>query len=281
VKVTALQRQGIGLLALDEAYQFAEELGLTMNEPSNVENFNALLVRFLILYTEYTTGVVLDPTYSLPFLSYKHKNSGLVIRLEQDREQDPLSVPRFIPQWSIEDVRNNYGVAKLELFYHPAEEMANEKKKLVADLYDFCQYEGIDFLLKLVIYHPPGKTLDTTEFQETQLEAVAELQRFASVLALQYPQDPLATATLTSTLDVPWLVSADGFSYDQFKDVLRVSMENGAEGFLLGKTLWDELGSMRLEDQSPDFEQIEKFLKTTGKDRVIELMRIVNEAKES
>jgi tagatose-1,6-bisphosphate aldolase len=280
VKVSALQRDGIGLLALDEAYLVAESLGLTLDEPTNAENLNALLARFISLYSEYTTGIVLDPTYSLPLLEHKHKNSGLALRIEQERDQDPLSVPRFIPQWGIEDVRNNYGVAKLELYYHPAEEMAAEKKKLVADLFDFCQYEGIDFLLKLVIYHPPGKEMDMVEFQETQLEAIAELQRFSSLLALQYPQDPLATATLTSSLDIPWIVISDGMNYEKFKDSVRVSTENGAKGFLAGRTLWEEIGEMRLEDQSPDFDQIESFLKTTGKDRVIELMRIIKESQE-
>ena len=280
MKVSALQRDGIGLLALDEAYLVAESLGLTLDEPTNAENLNALLARFISLYSEYTTGIVLDPTYSLPLLEHKHKNSGLALRIEQERDQDPLSVPRFIPQWGIEDVRNNYGVAKLELYYHPAEEMAAEKKKLVADLFDFCQYEGIDFLLKLVIYHPPGKEMDMVEFQETQLEAIAELQRFSSLLALQYPQDPLATATLTSSLDIPWIVISDGMNYEKFKDSVRVSTENGAKGFLAGRTLWEEIGEMRLEDQSPDFDQIESFLKTTGKDRVIELMRIIKESQE-
>jgi len=279
VKVSALQKSGIGILALDEAYAFAEHLGLTLNEPTNIENLNALLVRFLMLYSEHTTGVVLDPIYSLPFLSYKHKNSGLLIRLEQEQNQDPLALPRFIPQWGIEDVRNNYGLAKLELMYHPAEDLAVEKKRLVSELYDFCQYEGIDFMLKLVIYHPPGKELDMVEFQEIQLEAVAELQRFASILSLQYPQDPLATATLTSSLDVPWIVHGDNIPYDQFKEFVRISTENGAQGFMAGQTLWEEINNMRQEDQSPDFQAIEQFLKTTGKDRVIELMRIVKEAQ--
>ncbi|MBT4124495.1 MAG: hypothetical protein HN981_04190 [Candidatus Pacebacteria bacterium] len=279
MKVSALQKNGIGILALDGAYSFAENLGLSLSEPTNVENLNALITRFLILYTEHTTGVVLDPTYSLPFLSYKHNNSGLLLRLEQEHDQDPLSLPRFIHQWGIEEVRNNYGVAKLELLYHPAEEKAAEKKKLVAELFNFCQYEGIDFLLKLVIYHPPGIDLDTIKFQETQLEAISELQKSASILSLQYPQDPLATATITSALDIPWIVHSDGVKYEEFKEFVRVSTENGASGFMIGQTLWEEVNSLRLEDQSPDFEEIEKFLKTTGKDRIIELMRIVKESQ--
>jgi len=37
---------------------------------------------------------------------------------------------------------------------------------------------------------------------------------------------------------------------------------------------------MRLKDQSPDLPAIEKFLQTTSKDRMIELMRIAGEERE-
>ena len=97
---------------------------------------------------------------------------------------------------------------------------------------------------------------------------------------MQYPQDPLAAATLTSELDIPWLMIDDGVKYDKFKDQLRVALENGAQGFLVDEVLWQEVGKMRLKDQSPDLPAIEKFLQTTSKDRMIELMRIAGEERE-
>lgn len=279
MKVSALQKNGIGILALDEVYALTESLGLLLTEESNLKNLTALLARFLSIYTEHTTGIVLDPVYSLPLIEYKHENSGLILRIEQEEEQNPLGLPKLPPQWGIQDIRNNYGVAKLELLYHPSEALAMEKKQFVAEIFDFCQYEGTDFLLKLMIYNPPGEDLDTVQFQETQLEAVSELQRFSNILALQYPQDPLATATLTSELDVPWVVFSDGVSYEKFKEFVRVSTENGAQGFMIGKALWEEIGELRLEDHTPDFTAIDAFLNTTGRDRILELMRIVRDAQ--
>lgn len=268
-----------GLVALDEGYLLSELIGLSPAEPSHEVLVQNVLGQMLETYSEFATGIVFDPLYSLPLLDRKHGHSGTVIRLEQSRQPDPLSLPSLPAQWSVENVRNIYGVAKLELYYHPAEEKALEKKQLLTEIFDFCQYHKIDFLLKLVVYHPPGQTLNTAEFQQTQLEAIDELQKYANIFALQYPQDPLAAATLTSELDVPWLMVDDGVPYDAFKEQLRVSMENGAAGFLVDEALWQEIGGMRLEDQSPDLGAIEKFLRTVSKDRIIELMRIAEEER--
>lgn len=268
-----------GLVALDEGYLLSELIGLSPDEPSHEGIVTEILSEMLTTYSEFSTGVVLDPLYSLSLLGKKHEHSGTVLRLEQSWQPDPLAVPTLPAQWGVENVRNLYGVAKLELYYHPSEEKALEKKRFLAEVFDFCQYQKIDLLLKLVIYHPPGKTLNTVEFQEAQLEAIDELQKFTNALALQYPQDPLAAATLTSELDIPWLMVDDGVKYDAFKEQLRVSMENGATGFLVDEALWQEIGSMRREDQSPDLEAIQKFLQTVSKDRIIELMRIAEEER--
>jgi tagatose-1,6-bisphosphate aldolase len=267
----------IGVVALDEAYTLADLLGLSLKEPSNEQLLNEVLALLIEIHSKQASGMVLDPVYSLPLLEESADNAVILARLEQVQEPDPLIVPKLIKNWGIKEVRNMYGLAKLELYYHPEEEKALEKKQFVAELYDFCEIEEIDFLVKLMIYNPNEEKMTATDFQEAQLAAVNELQRSASVLALQYPQDPLAAATLTSGLDTPWLLVSDDVPYDKFKEQLRVAIENGAEGFLAGEVLWQEIEGMRQEDQSPDLEKIKEFIKTESKDRIIELMRIVQE----
>lgn len=267
----------MGIVALDEAYVLADLMGLSLKESSNEALLTEIFQELLRTHSECATGVVLDPVYSLGQLEVKHDHAGVLVRLEQLQNPDPLTLPKFTPNWGIENVRNTYGVAKLELYYHPSEPEAMKKKQLIAEIFDFCQYEKIDFLLKVMMYNPGGGPLDPAQFQEAQLEAAVELQRFASALALQYPQDPLATATLTSNLDIPWLVVSDDTAYDAFKDQLRVVLENGGDGFLAGEVLWKELGTLRLPDHSPDLEAIKRFIRTVSRDRIIELMRITGE----
>ena len=279
MQVTALKNPTglIGAVALDEAYVLAELLGLSLSEPSHEVLLNQVLTNLLNTYRQQATSLVIDPVHSLPLLEEDDDNAALLVRLETMQDPDPLVIPQLTKNWGVEDVSNMYGVAKLELYYHPAEEKALDKKKFVSELFDFCDHEEIDFFLKLMIYNPTEDKLDIPKFQEAQLEAVAEMQRFANLLALQYPQDPLAAATLTSSLDIPWLLVSDDTQYDKFKEYLRVSVENGAAGFLAGEALWQEVGGLRLEDQSPDMEAITKFINTTGKDRIVELIRIGEE----
>lgn len=283
MKTSALEtpEKLIGLLALDQAYLLADKMGLSLTEPTNEPLLKEVLSELITTLSPEVSGVILDPTFSLSLVNKKANKTGLLIRLEKVNEPDPLSLPKFTPSWGVEDTRNTYGMAKLELYYHPAEEKALEKKQLLAEIYDYCQYEKIELMVKLMIYHLPDQEMDEALFQEIQLEAVLELQRYADLLALQYPQDPLAAATLTSELDTPWILVSDGLIYDHFKKFMRISMENGASGFLAGDVLWQEIEGLRLEDKSPDLEAIKNFIETKARDRAMELMRIGGELKEA
>ena len=207
------------------------------------------------------------------------QSAGLIISLEKShgREIDPLALPQLWSDWGVENVRQNYAVAKIELYYHPSEEQALAKKKLVAELYDYCQHLGIALLLEMVVYTPAQQSFDQAQFQDAQLTAVQEMRENCHLLALQYPLEPLATATLTTELDGPWVMIDQGYDYSQFKDLLRIGLENGTQGFLAGTSLWTDLLPVAAADGEFDLIKVKKLIQTTVRDRIIELTRITNE----
>jgi len=158
-------------------------------------------------------------------------------------------------------------VAKLELFYNPQEEEARSKKQMVVELYDYCQHEGIAFLLDLVLYLETSKDKYQAQFLELQLDAVQELRQYCDLMALEYPSDALSAVTLTAELDVPWILSGRGVPYETYKEQLRVALESGAVGYMVGSQLLPEKVT---KDAST-------FLQTTVRDRAIELNRIATE----
>ena len=281
------------LLELDYTPKLAELLGLDVNMENNIQLLEEITQKLATVAQNHVTGLVLDPVYSFSAQLPSTTNNkplttnpklltttipATLLRLGYlATEVDPLALPILINNWGIENIKNNYATAKLEILYHPDEDKALEKKQLVAEVYDHCQYEKIPFLLKLVVYTPAEEEFNQVSFQEAQLTAVQEFRDTCDVLALQHPQDALASATLTAELDIPWLFVAEGASYDDYKEMLRTSLENGAKGFLVGSVLWQEFAQLRLEDKSPDIEAINKFIETTFRDRLIELRRIVEE----
>ncbi len=227
-----------------------------------------------------TSGVVLDSSQSFQSLFFKPHDVGLVLSLEQRMDAvDPLALPRIGDGWSLDHIRNNYGVAKLELYYHPGETLALKKKQFVAEIADYCRYIGIAFILQLYVYHTlaDGGT-DTAKMIETQLRSVQEFGRHSDLLAIEYLGDPLAAATITAELDIPWVVTSRQSEYETCKNDLRAALESGASGFMLGDVFVSGASKVA-SDTSDEFEYAgwEKVIQTTVRDRVLELSRITNE----
>lgn len=271
---------GISLLELDQAPAIADVLGLDLNVPEHKQAIEHLMGTLTQRLSPECSGLVLDPLYSLSALSLKANPAGLVLRLNHPAAaSDPLALPPLIPDWGIEAIKNNYAVAKLSLFYHPSEAKALEKKQLLAELYDYCQHEGVAFFLKLIVYLSPDEEPTPQQFEADQLTAVQELRSFCHLLGLQPTQDSLSAATLTAELDIPWIVTTDGLEYALAKEAIRAALESGAQGYAVGDCLWSDLGLARHTDMTPDWEAIDQQITRDIRDRVMELSRILRETE--
>ncbi|HYD35027.1 MAG TPA: hypothetical protein VD999_03080 [Vitreimonas sp.] len=278
--VSALQTSSgmFCVLALDTTPTVANELGLDLDLEPNQQFFAALNEELLKHLSPMSSGVVLDPIFTLPLLSHKANQPGLALRLEQlTPGTDPLVIPTIIPNWGVEHISQNYGVTKVEMYYHPEEMEALAKKQLIAEINDFCDLQHSHLLLKLMIYTQPDDGEQGLSMAEVQLEAVTELRSNCQLLVLQPPPDSLTAATLTAELDVPWLVSLEGLEYATAKDIMRQALESGAKGAYLGDVVWRDIRNLRQADASLDWPAIQTFIATEARDRMIELRRIIDE----
>ncbi|MDH5533139.1 MAG: hypothetical protein OEX81_01790 [Candidatus Pacebacteria bacterium] len=273
------------LVEFDDEAKFIDALGLDLLDAGGREIAEDILEAQFKAYSgldsksfEGVSGFILDPELSLKVFSNQGIDIGIGLNLDEPQaEHDPISLPYLIPEWGVEQIRNNYGVTVLTLYYHPEEEGALKKKQFLAEIQDYCHYEEIELIVKLIVYTPGDRQFNWEEFRKDQLQAIEELRNLANLFVLQYPNDSLACATITTQLDVPWLISDDNIDYGEFKERLRDALENGAKGFMVGETLFKEIEGMRKKDHSPDVESILKFINSQARDRAIELVRISKE----
>ncbi len=258
----------------DHRDSLAEMLGVEEHTKIGDAVLTEVKILFMEAFSPLCSSVLVDPVYGFPSIEHKAKNTGLILTLEVSGTPSE-AVPTLIPNWGVEDVKNNYGVAKLKMSYHPGEENAEKKKKLVTELHEYCHHEGVAFLLEVLMFNPFSKEeLTMQAFQDAQLQMAHEFQQHCDVLKIQYPGDALACATMTAELDVPWILLSRGMVYDKFRDALHVAVENGCKGFAAGRALWQEIGSLRAPDGLPDFPKIQEFLNTTSVTRLKELISI-------
>lgn len=289
----------LSIIELDGLVEFSDIFQLDLERAEDHKKIHQLLTEISGLLVQNggqhaPSAISLEPSFSFDAYAQSldegrskqeaeiRSQPGLVLSLDTSvtKPTDPVLLPELIPNWGVPEVRNNYGVAKLTLYYHPKEEIALKEKQFVAELHDYCRHEGIGLLLKLMMYTPAEESFSTESFQADQLAAVQEFRGFCDLLALQYPLDSLACATLTSELDIPWVVVGDGREYADFKDVVRDSIEAGAGGYMAGNVFWREASQFVSDDGQLIFPAISHFLQTTTRDRLLELTRIVNEFAE-
>ncbi len=258
---------------------FADALELLSPGDQQQQVFTKTLRSLLSQTAPHASGILLEPTVTQGLLKTSASLPSLLLSVEQvsPGDVDPLAVPHINADWGADAIANNYAVAHMELCYHPAEQEALRKKQLVAEVADYCHHLGIDFVLKLVMYTPADQEFEVTTFQEEQLQAAQEFRAWVDMFVLQYPQDPLVAATLTTELDQPWLLHSHGYEYQSFKETLRMALESGAQGCVVGEVLWEGVPPIA-DDVSVDVvAETTRYFETISRDRMIEISRIVNE----
>lgn len=269
-------------LDVSQSETIAQLSGLDLSENSNQIVLDQILKEAVQSLANQTSAVAVDYRSASEILVHKPARTGVLYRLTEYRDPGNwLEAPTILPNWGVEETADNYGVVLLPLYYHPNEAQALVKKQFVAEMYDFCRYQQVACVLQLNLIGDQGAVLSKEERASTQLSAVQEFRDQADALVLEYPGTALAAATLTAELDIPWVV-ADDFrhheEYELFKQDLRTALEAGARGVMVGPQIWQGWHQLRTEDARPDLVQIEQFLKTTARDRMIEIERIVAEA---
>lgn len=267
------------LLDFSRIATLAQSIGLDIDHLEHRDVLNFISEKIMEYVSPEVSGVIIDPDFDFSSLIKKSNSTGLVMSLEKKRDSlDPFGMPTIADGWGIEQIRNNYGLAKLELFYNPQEAEALKKKQFVAEVHDYCKYLGIDFLLELMVYYP-GNSKDITEevLLETQLQAISELSRSCDIIGLELLGDSLSAVTMTAALDTPWIYNAREMGYEEFKNNLRICVESGAKGFMAGDPIWFGEDVKKVLSSFEDRDKIEEYIKTDIRDKIIEVSRIASE----
>lgn len=284
---------GFALIQLDQVESVAAQFNFNLETEQGQTQLSAWKDLVINQLSDQASGVLVDPVSGFSAVPDIAAETGVLFRLEKigHGKQLPLP-PRLLPNWGVEFVKNNFGISKIEMWYHPREEKALEKKQFIAELSEYCRFEDVELCLVLRIYDPEQPEVAHAIPQNhptDQLMAARELSPLVSLIALEYPDQPLHAATLTAELDTPWVLVNERFPeqyrqeqhpggvYARYKQQLRDALESGADGFLAGSVLWADLHEFRDDDMTFRWDKVQQFLETTARDRVVELQRIVSE----
>ena len=281
LKTTSTEHHVFTIMAFDQRGSYEQML------PDDVTYNRAVEIKQEVVSTlsPHTSAVLLDPVYGLPAALNLHRNSGLLMALENTGYTGTSTYRQteFNPDWTVQKIKKVAADAvKLLVYYHPeAGKLAEEIEALVERVAATCHSNDIPLFVEPISYSLDETISKNSEVFASQRPAIVQetARRFsqlgADILKLEFPADAAfepdeqvwqeACAAVSEASSVPWVLLSAGVDFDIFERQVRVACQNGASGFLGGRAIWKEAISM-----APDERQ--EFLRHTAKDRINRLV---------
>ena len=199
------------------------------------------------------SGLLIDQEYGLPAC---REVSGLakpfVLRIGKSGYEETTG-GRLTELASNAAELKNLGAlgVKLVLFFNPYFPTAQAQLDVGKQALEDCQKNGLPLFLEIVVYDTPNKSARfDLMLQSVEMFLAAGIR--PDVFKLEYPGSAEYCQRITEMLgDIPWILLSLGRAFEVFKSELGVAVANGADGFLVGRALWQEAASL----QGPEREQ--------------------------
>ena len=209
---------------------------------------------------------------------------GLIVRSEASK--DPGIPSEYEPGWSVEKIKKMGASAVKLLIYMDVEDQAFTKAQLAfgEKLYKACQEQDILLMTEELSFPRKGEEKSTPEYQTRKIKNIMESTKLigpiTDILKLEFPgdikndsnqkmQDNLGK--LNEAAIRPWVLLSAGEKFDLFTKQVELAMKAGCGGYMAGRAIFNEWF------EQPKGAAQDKFLKTTGHQRMNTLNKIVDQ----
>lgn len=264
------QRDGKFLmLALDHRGSFKKLISPT--DPDHVEKGAAIALKHDIMQSvhDLMSGVLIDPDYGLP--AKQGIEVPFLLPLEESGYSDEGGERLTRLVYSAAQLKDwGAGGAKVLIYFNPDLKSASQQLEAAQQALADAQSVGLPLFLEIRVYDL--KSGDKVELVgDLLLRSLTMFLRAGihpAVYKLEYPDNAQNCQKLTAMLKgIPWILLTKGASFDTFKFQLQEAMTNGAQGFLAGRAVWQEVGKLAGRERQdwlhktvrPRFEQINQI----------------------
>jgi tagatose-1,6-bisphosphate aldolase len=184
-------------------------------------------------------------------------STALCVPLEAQGYGDVAGVQEttFLPGWSAVRARSIGACACKLLLPYRADvlDQATRQEHVVESAVRACRDAGVVLILEPIVYSRSGEaSVGNGRFSELVVEGARRLSRLhPDVLKLQYPGSATGCRDLDAACgaEIPWVVLGGGADANSLVVQVEEACRAGAWGFIVGRTLWDDVLVPDLADQ--------------------------------
>lgn len=254
------------MLALDQLGSFKTLIGadkLTNQEAQEtlITQTKKMILRPLL---NHFSGVLLDSDYGL--LAYQQviaeeKISNpppFLLRIEETGYAKSYHGERLtrLKYRAKELKKQGARGVKLLLYLNPFAKTFPQQVNTALEVQEQARQQKMVFFLEILLYATPQNRI-TPEALPLTLQELLKHHVKPDVWKLPFPGSEKLALEITRILNpTPWVLLSHGTVFERFKKQLQICVASGAQGFLAGRALWQEVGHYRGKEQ-------ENFLSVT------------------
>lgn len=195
----------------------------------------------------FVSGVLIDEDYGLPAFVRGGFTVPYILPLEQtgytQEESERITTIFRTP----EELREKGAqAAKLLLYTNPHVSSWKKQIDTARAQVRVCAEAQMPLFLEFVLYAAGDVQAGTVV--ENVRQAIQE-GVVPTVWKIPYPGSVEACKEITALVgDVPWILLTGGTSFEVFAEQYKIAKESGAQGFLAGRALWQEVGALFKEE---------------------------------
>jgi len=273
-KLTDLQRLTnsygrITIAALDHRGSLKQSLHPDKPEITTDEEILAWKRGMVELYKDEVEGILIDPIFGKEIINDESIKNGWMLSMEKTGYAggDQERATEILPNWTVKQAKEmGANGVKLLLYYDPNNfELARRQKETARKIAQECIEQDILFLLEPLSYKVQG---DKAQHVLKIVEDLKDLP--VDIFKFEYPGSREACEKISAMINVPWVLLSAGMEYKKYREALKIAIESGANGFAVGRAVWQEFG-----DYAPGNDR-DRFLRNISVLRMKELVEIVN-----
>lgn len=248
------------MLALDHRGSFEKLMSPNDSEAVSKEDIVQLKRKIIEALEDQFSSLLIDQDYGLP--AYLSRSKPFLLPVEKSGYSNQSGERITELEYSVQQLID-FGAsgAKLLLYFNPSLSSTSQQVEIAKKTLKDCKNCDFPLFLEIVTYTPDNLAYHLegvrTNLVVESVKVLLDNDVVPDVWKLEYPGSLDACRQVTGTVgDTPWILLTRGDPFEHFVSQLKDAIRAGAQGFLAGRALWQEV--CRLEG-----EEKERFLKQT------------------
>jgi len=268
------------IVALDHRESLKKIINPEKPEEVSRKSIEMIKVKFSKIFSSQASGILLDPIYGRKAINLIKNKCGLLISLEESGYEETKDgrLTRLIKNFGPKEAKYlGADAVKLLIYFNPKAKTSKQQKELVKKVSEKCREVGLPFVCEFLVY--PFKEKDFEKEKSNLILSSAKIisRLGIDLLKTEFPgrlgiddREKIESncKKLTKISKVPWVLLSRGIDFNKFKEQLKISINSGASGFMVGRALWQDYFSLRKNK--------ENFLKKVCLKRLKELKKIAS-----